>query len=447
MKARATFAYMRLLARVELAYAKLRTRAERAVKGRPARARAAFVVFLLALFWGLVGGSLVVLDLIGIPSELSTFVMVVVLLGVAAFAWLVIALVLEYVTPKSRRFAIAGVGLLAVGSAVAFGLLPEHPSTAASVGAIGVLPPSPGSNNAGFEVGLAAQPHGCNQRVPIKLVVNGSPTYWKDHPLAPGHWAHFVIVLPGLYGGTIKTGLGREDTYPTIDPEQANIDHRPRIANQLYVLRPVESARRSLTVISGEVWEWSRTRRPVIVQASADWVTRRGVNDCNLQLPALAGPPSALALAEALTCHGLNSEYLEGTCTDLSGAPGTQNAAVSPGLEVSSAATMVTGSEISDSESNPQPGRVADSPGWTCRAPPAAAAPRLEGAGEAGSGIAAASVGAESSESDCHAVATVLGSTWRRDFLLALIGAFVAVGVHMIFEATVEARRRGRAVA
>jgi hypothetical protein len=66
------------------------------------------------------------------------------------------------------------------------------------------------------------------------------------------------------------------------------------------------------------------------------------------------------------------------------------------------------------------------------------------GGTEAGSGSTSASI---LSQSDCHAAATIVASSWRRDFLLALIGSLVAVGIHMMFQAMVEAapgRRRGQ---
>jgi hypothetical protein len=150
-------------------------------------------------------------------------------------------------------------------------------------------------------------------------------------------------------------------------------------------------------------------------------------------------------LAEALTCGHLNKNYLPGTCADGPDPAGkTTSATVSPALEISEAATMVTGSDISKSESVPQPSEVDESPGWRCRAPLPAPAPKIVGGTEAGSGSTSASI---LSQSDCHAAATIVASSWRRDFLLALIGALVAVGIHMMFQAMVEkapGRKRGQ---
>jgi hypothetical protein len=42
---------------------------------------------------------------------------------------------------------------------------------------------------------------------------------------------------------------------------------------------------------------------------------------------------------------------------------------------------------------------------------------------------------------DCHAVATVVASPWHRDLVLVVIGAFVAVGVHMLFQGMIEGVR------
>jgi hypothetical protein len=384
--------------------------------------------------------------LIGVSSEVSTTTLLRLVFEVVALTGLIIWLALKLTTHEYQRLGVAGVGLLVVGTALAVGLLPEHEATGTSQGAVGVLPPAPGTQNEGFQIGLATQPRGCSESVPIKLVVNGSTEYWSRfralyHP-PPGRWLHFVIVLPGHFSG-LRMGLGRLNTIPIDDPQQANIVHDVR--EELREEPTANPGKRDLTVLSGEVKDWAQSRRPVIVTANADWITRRGVNDCTLHLPALSGPPSALVLAEALTCSHLNKSYLRGTCADLPDPAGaTTSATISPALEISEAAAMVTGSDISKSESVPQPGEVAESPGWRCRAPLPPPAPKIAGGTEAGSGSTSASI---VSQSDCHAVATIVASSWRRDFLLALIGALVAVGVHMMFQAMVEApgRRRGHA--
>lgn len=311
-----------------------------------------------------------------------------------------------------------------------------------------MLPPAPGTQSEGFQIGLSAKPKGCSESVPIKLVVNGSPEYWSQfraryHP-PPDRWLHFVIVLPGRFSD-LHTGLGQLNTHPIDDPQTTNIVHDAYVHEELREEPSVRPGKRELTVLSGEVKNWARNKRPVIVTANADWITRRGVNDCTLHLPALSGPPSALVLAEALTCGHLNQSYLAGTCADGPDPAGeTTSASVSPALEISEAAAMVTGSDISKSESVPQPGDVDESPGWRCRAPLPAPAAKIVGRTEAGSGSTSASI---YTQSDCHAVATIVASSWRRDFLLALIGALVAVGIHMTFQAMVEAapgRQRGQ---
>jgi hypothetical protein len=391
--------------------------------------RKVLFVSLLVLGAALLTLALLGLLLLLLPTEVSTELLIIVLLAVVAGVGLLVFFVLnvlKLVDTEWQRLAIAGVGLLSVGSALTFGLLPEHNATGALAGAVGVLPPSPGTHDRGFDVGLAAQPRGCSESVPIKLVVNGSTAYWSEHHSPPGAWLPFVIVLPGHFND-LKTGLGRIDTIPVADPEQANIDNSALKELRKYLV--VAPGKRALTVISGEVEGWSQTRRPVIVTADADWITRRGVNDCNLQLPALTGAPSALAVVEALTCQGLDHSYLAGSCMD------------PPGLEVSEAAAMVSGSDISGSESVPEPVEIDESPGWRCRTPSPTAAPQITGGLEAGSGSASASI---VSQGDCHAVATVLASSWHRDFLLVLIGALMAVGVHMIFQAMVESRPKDK---
>jgi hypothetical protein len=352
---------------------------------------------------------------------------------------LIISLASKLTRHEYQRLAVAGVGLLAVGTGSAFRLLPEHEATRTPQGAIGVLPPAPATQSEGFQIGLETEPKSCDESVPIKLVVNGSPRYWsrfraRYHP-RPGRWLHFVIVLPGEFSH-LHTGLGQINTHPTDDPEAANIIHELRVEEELHETKPVRPGKRELTVLSGEVKDWAEKQRPVIVMANAHWITPRGINDCTLHLPALSGSPSALVLAEALTCGHLNKSYLQGTCSDPPDPGGETSATVSPALEISEAATMVTGSDVSKPESVPQPTEVGNSPGWRCHAPTAPPAPKITGGTEAGSGAASASI---LDQSDCHAVATLLASSWRRDFLLALIGALLAVGVHMMFQAMVEA--------
>ena len=404
--------------------------------------------FIAMAFVGILAlGALGVIVFISVPSEVSTKTLLRLVFEVVALTGLAIWIALQLTTHEYQRLAIAGVGLLVVGTALAVGLLPEHEAAGTSQGAVGVLPPAPGIQSEGFQIGLAAQPKGCSESVPIKLVVNGSPGYWSQfraryHP-PPERWLHFVIVLPGRFSD-LRAGLGRLDTVAVDEPRQTNIVSEVRVREELRKEPVVSPGTRDLTILSGEVKDWADSRRPVIVTANADWITRRGVNDCTLHLPALSGPASALVLAEALTCSHLNKNYLRGTCADGPDPVGEAiSATVSPALEISEAATMVTGSDVSKSESVPQPGEVDDSPGWRCRAPIPPPAPKIVGGSEAGSGSTSASI---LSQSDCHAVATIVASSWRRDFLLALIGALVAVGIHMMFQAMVESapgRKRG----
>ena len=92
---------------------------------------------------------------------------------------------------------------------------------------------------------------------------------------------------------------------------------------------------------------------------------------------------------------------------------------------------MVTG-DVSSSDSSPQPTLIGGAEGWRCAAATPGTPLQLNG-GEGG----IATIASESD--DCHVSATILTSTWHRDFLLVLIGAFLAVGVHMMFQAMVEA--------
>jgi hypothetical protein len=401
--------------------------------------RVSFSLLLAGMYLALFVVLLAALALLSIPSEISNFRMAAVLVLVVAIAGGAVWLVLHYTHTdlEFKRLAVTGVGLLAVGSALAFKLLPEHPVTGSPAGAIGVLPPSPGAQQRGFDVGLSARLQGCSEAVSVKLVVNGSSAYWAEHQHLRPRWLPFVLVLPGAYSD-IKHGLGQTNTAPVEDPEQANIITRPSVTRQLrrfkHYLAPGKD---NATVVSGEVEDWSSSHRPVIVTANARWITRRGVSDCSLQLPALAGSATALALSQALTCEHLDREYLSGICSDPRGA-----GSVSPALEVSEGAAVVAGGTVSSAESVPAPVEIAGDTGWRCRAPSTSPAPQIAGGVEAAGGSASASF---ISQSDCHVVATVLAPAWHHDFLLALIGALIGAGLHMMFQAMVDSRpeRRG----
>jgi hypothetical protein len=168
---------------------------------------------MLGLGIALVALLFVLLHLL-IPSEISTPVLVGVLLAVISVTGFVIWLVLEHAKlADAARFAIAGVGLLSVGTALAFAMLPEHHATGTLAGAVGVLPPWPAKEGRGFTVGLATHLNGCSESVAVKLVVNGSRAYWADQNKQPRAWDRFVVVLPGRFTN-VRLGLGRVDTMP-----------------------------------------------------------------------------------------------------------------------------------------------------------------------------------------------------------------------------------------
>jgi len=383
---------------------------------------------LLLLAW-------VLLSLLELPSETSTLRLLLLLAGLVALSGSFIWLALRLIGPGRDdpvRFAITGIGLLAIGTVLALSMLPER-STGALSGAIGILPPYPGHANQGFAVGLSAQPKGCSETVPIKIAAAAPRAYWSRESLRKQRLP-FMLVLPGSYK-QLSVGLGSIGSNAVTDPTEAQFD--PTALKQIgkpTVTYPYEASNQhDVTIIAGSVYEWQATRRPLVVTALAPWVTRRGVNDCNLQLPALSGTASSAALIEALTCSGLD-HYSPGVCTD---PPSTGGVAAggrdpAPLLDVTRGVTVVTGSEVSASESDPQPTTVAGSPGWRCAA----------NAAVTSSDTVAETGGTGGSQGDCHAVATVLASAWHRDFLLVLIGAFIAVGVHMMFQAMVEARHR-----
>ena len=203
---------------------------------------------------------------------------------------------------------------------------------------------------------------------------------------------------------------------------------------------------RDLTVLAGYVREWPRFQRPIVLETSADWVSRKDVNDCNLQLPALTGAAGAASLVEAEPCDYLDAHYMPTACVDPPGETGAASLVLNSSLRVSGAVSMVSGTPLADAGSSPTPQEIDGAHGWTCKTPVGSEGPEAAAGPEAGAGLAAASV---VNQSDCHAIATVESSTWHRDFLIVLIGALIGVGIHMLFQSIAdtpaERRRRGAA--
>ncbi len=373
---------------------------------------------------------------IPLPSEISTWELVKVLAIVVCFAWVFIWYVLLKVRAPGHRLAITGIGLLSVGTVLAFVTLPSHEATSALSGGIAVLPPAPGPPGQGFEVGLSTRLDGCNQGVRVKLVIDGTPTYWNDFPRHVKPVQTFVLVLPGRYG-RIVGGLGRTTaTDPLADPE-----HVERITDR-YVKEDLHltayergTGSRDLTVLVGKVREWPRFRRPVVIETTADWISRRDFNDCNLQVPALVGSASSASLFEAEPCGYLDRHYLSTACTD---PPGEAGDALAPGLQVSRAVSMVSGAPLAEAASQPADVEIDGAHGWRCESPAGAA--RASGAPTTG----ASALASLAEQGNCHAVATVESSSWHRDFLIVLIGALIGVGIHMLFQSMVDPAEASR---
>jgi hypothetical protein len=410
-----------------------------------------YLLGLAVLCISLAAVLVVLLEFLRLPSEISTLLLVMVLLGMVTITGIVIWLVLKAAEDDAHRFAIAGVALLAVGLAIAFGLLPEHNASGPSQGAVGVLPPAPATTpNRGFEVGLSVEPRGCGESVSTKFVVNGSKAYWSEHaePYWSAHrygvkkweWPAFVVVLPGRYSD-VNIGLGREMVFPTQDPQQQDIVKEKEVESELEYEK-TSPRKLDATIISGRVRRWWKSQRPLIITATANWVSRRGVSDCYLQVPPLSGPSSAITLVEALTCPGLDIRYQAGTCTPVVSAASSKIVSMRAGVEVGKAATMISGGNLNPIEAVPRPGTVDGSSGWTCEAPVSTSVSGPVGGGTEGEkGLESA---AAASANDCQALATIGGSSWHHDFLLVLIGALLGVGVHMLFQSMVEGPRRRR---
>jgi hypothetical protein len=383
-----------------------------------------------------IAGIVLVLTWIGGASELSTLALFCSLGILILLSGFLVSLVLVFMgadasNPGSPvRHAATGLGLLFIGTMLALSLLPES-HTGSVAGAIGFLPPA--KARSGFTLGVLARPHGCSNSVPVKFVVEGSNRYWEGP-----YWAvksrryassPFVLVLPGSYSHLL-VGLGPMSSEALAVPVQAEMVESPnrkgkhRSYEVDYEVAGPDRTHRDVTVITGHVHRWPVTRRALIVEAEARWITHRGIGNCNLELPALAGAASATALVQALTCPQLNTRFAPNSC-----ATPPVNAASTPGfvslapwLETARGEAVVRGSNVSPEESDPQPSVIRGSPEWTCVSGASSVQVSLEVAPNVESG------------GDCHAVVAVVAFPWHRDLILVLLGAFVAVGVHMLFQ-------------
>jgi hypothetical protein len=376
----------------------------------------------LALAVGAIAG----IHFFELPSETTTLGVLVLLTSLVALSGCLIWFGLSFLTNKEARFALAGLGLLGIGTVLALSVLPES-STGATPGGVGVMPPFAARPNRGFEVGLAVHPNGCRNPVSITLVVAGSSGFWKEHQAARDKSLPFVVVLPGTYERGLTVRLGPKSTSAS-SPQLAEVDNGAmRQLRHLQVVYADTSANpRNLTVVTGSVVGWPSTQRPLVINARAQWITRRGVGNCNLALPALSGETSAKTLVKAIPCRQLQEYLGPALCTP---PPSDE---LSRALEVGKAVSVVTG-DVSSTDSDPQPTIVHGTADWECEAQSATESPTADR-------TVAGGIASEGSDSDCHAVAAVVSSSWHRDFLIVLIGAFIAVGVHMLFQAMIEGR-------
>jgi hypothetical protein len=403
----------------------------------------------LALAVGLVfAGGWVLRELLTaqeLPSEITTGQLVGLIVGLVLVGCVVIQLVRCLVDRSEHLLALTGLNLLVIGTVVAISILPDSGASTPTVGAMGVLPPFLAQQNRGFVVGLVARPQGCQGSVPLTIVANGSQEYWAEHESGPPERLSLVMVLPGRYG-KLTVGLGAPSFKTADDPLLAVIDSSAPAKRELQVLKVLRPGEvgdpREQTIVTVLVRRWAETHRPLIIETSAHWITHHGLSDCRLQLPRLAGASSAQALASAFDCSELNDRFGRGVCADPPARGGAaQSLDVSPALEVSRASTTVIGSALSAPESSPQPTMQKEQVArWSCgstwtRTPlRVAAGAQTSETGETGETAEADDGGG----GDCHATAIVLSSTWQHDFLLALIGGFVAVGVHLVFQARSE---------
>jgi hypothetical protein len=386
-----------------------------------------------------------VLDWLRNVSGLTTLELFVAMGLLVLLSGVLVSVVLVFLGPGagSREFspvrhAATGIGLLFIGTVLALAVLPES-STGTLAGGVGFLPPA--RTRDGFTVALLAQPKTCGGSVPLKFVAYGSNAYWT----AP-HWQHeenrharvpFVLVLPGEYG-TVHVGVGPNPAVAVTEPLLEEAVHFSNGRKRPVVIEwAVERVKRprALTIVSGRILDWAISRRPLIVETSASWITHRGLGSCNLQLPALTGASTAQSLEQAFSCKKLARE-VQGSCTVASPEPGGPAVAdVAPWLQTARGETAVTGTDVSASDSDPQPAVIRGTPRWTCATPGGVAAVQVatEGSGELVTG------------GDCHAAATLVSSPWHRDLILVLLGAFVAVGVHMLFQGMIEGVRGARA--
>jgi hypothetical protein len=368
-------------------------------------------------------------------TELLTRIATYAVVTVAAL-WILMLVV------KSRRgrYLAAGVCLFVIGGLLTLKLLPEvnrRPNQALLSAGVGILPPFLPKGKQEFTLGLAARLHGCSDNVEVTIVAAGTDQYWSHHRSTPSTAVPFELLLPGHYE-KFQFGMGYGHSNATSEPGQAEFyKEAGRYAHlRLRYVDKLPVTPYNLTIVEGHITGWSTTRDPLIIKASAPLSTYRSLDSCYLQIPALLGKPSAKTLFAVYSCNVLSRHYHRSVCSDppaSRGGPGETD--VTSSLTASRAVSVVTGgegNEVLSSQSYPSPTATLDgNADWACSSSPAEIALQASGGAETTPQVA-------SPQNDCNTVATVLGPAWPRDFMLALIGALIAVGVHMTVEGVVD---------
>jgi hypothetical protein len=352
----------------------------------------------------------------------------------------------------------AGVSLAAAGFGAGMMLLPVSDPPQASLGAIGFVPPQHPLPGKGFAVGVAVNASGCSNPVQVSVVVAGTRDYWAEHPSrrSDPRWSSFALTLPGTGLSDVRVGFAHRATDLT-SPEQAEF-WTPG-PGQIQTARPVLKS--GQTIVSGRVANWKRSLQPVLLSFRANWLSRRGLSSCYLQLPVLTGALTASAAQLALTKRQLRAYETPGSRAVVQS--GHTQTPYTPALDITHGTLTVTvaGGEVIPDASVPAPQTLVDgNTAWTCRSIAESTGKINVARRSALPDVLLGTTGAGYSEGflerlatgNCRGVAAIAqdSATYSRDLVLLAVGAVISLGITLLIQAILnsladggrEARRR-----
>lgn len=328
---------------------------------------------------------------------------------------------------------------------------------------IGVVPSEAPETGRGFVVSMGVRFKSCRRPLDVTVVVAGSAEYWIDHAGQMRASGSVDVAIPDTKLDNLKAGIGVDGKLaPSAPFTEEDLPKRlSRKAFESHIDR-----RRDVTILSARVRRWGRHLKPLVIRFEARWLSPRDrLGTCYLEVPALAGPATALsaqiARKEAFTekrfamvdCAKLTCSIIPLRSRELDLV-----AYYLPKFETTRGLTTVDAGSgtIRTDLSLPAPdGDVQGFPSWTCATRPpkdfsflANTAPGdkeqfIEGdAPDASGAVSVDRLGTALTERNCASFAVFEESSaqLKRDLLLLLMGALLSVGFALVAEAAARLR-------